>query len=75
MNSATVNLGTQTAFAILISEFRSGIAGSYGNSMLSVLRKLNAAFYKDYNNLHSYQQRTRVLFSPYPHQHLSFVFS
>ena len=69
VNRAAMNMQVHVSFSrkVLSRNMpKSGLARSYGSSMYSFLRFLQGGC----TNLHSHHQRRKVLFSPYPLQHL-----
>ena len=78
VNCATMNIGVHRFFWIGVSGFLGIILavellGQKAVPFLVFLRKFHAVFHSGWTSLHCHQQRTRVLFSPQPCQHLLFV--
>ena len=66
VNSAAMNNGLQVSFSVLVFSGyvpSSGIAGSHGGFIPSVLRSLHSVFHSGCISLHSHQQYKGIPFS------------
>ena len=79
VNTAAMNIGVYVSFPVSISLFfgyvpRSGITRSYGQGYIYFCEEPPYFFHSGCIGLHFHRQYTRVSFSPYPHQHLLYMF-
>ena len=77
-NAAAMNMRVQlflqdSAFNSSGYTPRSGHARSYSSSIFNLLRNFCTVFYSSCTNLHFHQQCTRIPFTPYLRQHLSYL--